>query len=105
MSVKIGFSVIYSDSLGGRESVPAPKPTEAKMRKERSSKFLALGVGILLGAVRHGRAPAAPPPIFGRASQALSGDVQKCSWPRRALHLTAGKTAVAPALALGSWAA
>jgi hypothetical protein len=43
--------------------------------------------------------------VFGQNGKAQPGDVQKYSWPRRDLHVTVGGTVVAPALALGSWAA
>ena len=49
-------------------------------------------------------APASAP-IFGQEAKALPGDVQKYSWPRRDLHVAIGTTKIAPALALGSWAA
>jgi biotin operon repressor len=48
---------------------------------------------------------AAPAPIFGQSAKALPGDVMKYSWPRRDLHVAIGSTKIAPALALGSWAA
>jgi biotin operon repressor len=47
----------------------------------------------------------APAPIFGQSAKPLPGDVMKYSWPRRDLHVAIGTTKIAPALALGSWAA
>jgi len=44
-------------------------------------------------------------PIFGQSAKALPADVMKYSWPRRDLHVAIGTTKIAPALALGSWAA
>ena len=43
--------------------------------------------------------------VFGQEAKPLSGDVRKYSWPRRDLHVSIGSTKMAPALALGSWAA
>src|SRR5215472_16957316 len=43
--------------------------------------------------------------VFGKKSQELSGNVHKYSWPRSDLHVTVNGTAIAPGLALGSWAA
>jgi len=43
--------------------------------------------------------------ILGRQAKVLPGDVHKYGWPRSDLHVTVGGTEVAPALALGSWAA
>ena len=51
------------------------------------------------------RGAPASAPIFGQEAKALPGDVQKYSWPRRDLHVEIGATKIAPALALGSWAA
>jgi Domain of Unknown Function (DUF1259) len=43
--------------------------------------------------------------VFGQDGKSLPGDVQKYSWPRADLHVAIGTVPVAPALALGSWAA
>jgi biotin operon repressor len=43
--------------------------------------------------------------VFGQEAKPQPGDVRKYSWPRRDLHVAVGSTKIAPALALGSWAA
>lgn len=81
------------------------------MRNKGTSGRWARGAGIgILFAVAFRPAMAAPAaeapgPIFGQPSKALPGDVRKYSWPRRDLRVTIGTTKIAPALALGSWAA
>ena len=42
--------------------------------------------------------------VFGATGKDLPGDVHRYGWPRSDLHVTVGGVAVAPALALGSWA-
>ncbi|HET9793648.1 MAG TPA: DUF1259 domain-containing protein [Thermoanaerobaculia bacterium] len=43
--------------------------------------------------------------VFGQTPRTLPGEIEKYSWPRRDLRVTVAGTPVAPALALGSWAA
>jgi Domain of Unknown Function (DUF1259) len=42
--------------------------------------------------------------VFGAAAKDLPGDVHRYGWLRSDLHVTVGGVAVAPGLALGSWA-
>ena len=43
--------------------------------------------------------------ILGQTGKTVAGDVHRYGWPRRDLDVTVGNVHVAPALALGSWAA
>ena len=43
--------------------------------------------------------------ILGQSGKAVAGDVHRYGWPRRDLDVRVGSVHVAPALALGSWAA
>jgi len=43
--------------------------------------------------------------VFGSSGKDLPGEVHRFGWPRSDLHVTVGAVAVAPGLALGSWAA
>ena len=74
------------------------------MKPTKLRSFAAALVAFVCPVLLRAASPASAP-IFGQEAKALPGDVQKYSWPRRDLHVTIGKTVVAPALALGSWAA
>jgi len=59
----------------------------------------------LLALAAAGPAAAQSSAIFGQIPKTLPGGVEKYSWPRRDLHVSVAGISVAPALALGSWAA
>jgi hypothetical protein len=80
------------------------------MRKKSMAILLTIGTGFGIYAGGLARPAIAAPaevssPIFGQSSKALPGNVRKYSWPRRDLRVTIGNVKIAPALALGSWAA
>src|SRR5262245_40453798 len=69
----------------------------------------ALGVFLLLSAATVAAQAAAgtweaADKVFGAAGKDLPGDVHRYGWPRSDLNVTIGDVAVAPGLALGSWA-
>jgi len=72
--------------------------------KPESRRSLALACLLALAAERPVTAQSSNA-IFGQTAKPLPGEVEKYSWPRRDLHVTVGGVPVAPALALGSWAA